>query len=108
MDGMYEAAAQFDLGAEWHPQLDSYLDGWVRDKASPGYAMARNQTQPFGRTQAHALWRLRAPARSPTSHAAHMPAPNTTTPTALVRCIPVDCSHGAIAFLPTLSWPALS
>jgi hypothetical protein len=48
MDGMYESASYFGFGDEWHTQLDAYLDGWTKDKTSDGYAMARNQTQPFG------------------------------------------------------------
>ena len=71
MDGMYQAAAYFDYGAEWHPELDTYLDGWTKDKTSDGYAMARNQTQPFGRlplartVPAHALCLVR---RHPSTH----------------------------------------
>ena len=48
MDGMFEAASQFGLGDEWYTQMDAYLDGWTRDESVPGYAMSRNQTEPFG------------------------------------------------------------
>lgn len=49
MDGLYEAGEYFDEGETWFPQLDTYLDGWTKDKTSDGYAMARNETQPFGK-----------------------------------------------------------
>lgn len=47
MDGMYESAKQFGFD-DWYPKLDEYLNGFIQDKESPGYYMARNQTQPYG------------------------------------------------------------